>query len=199
MARKPDIMTTEEGKKKAFAIALAIQKNNPEWTASISGVDHDAVYLTHKDGATAFIAPPYSPKQGDKIHGYFRVPKHQDHSTGPLLEVGVSIERPVDQIARNFERRLLPAVLDKWQSHLIGKKKEEDYKAAYRAAVMRMAKAAGVESPEKERSNFSFIRLRESNFKADVHVESANSIKIDIRYVPLDIAEKILTLIKGVL
>lgn len=199
MAHKPEIMTTEEARKKAFAIALAIQKNNPEWSAHREIENQEYIFLTHKTGAKAMIEYPYSPTKGAKFTGGFRTGGGQDYSTGPRLVVGVSIERSPEEAARDFERRLLPAVLEKWKTHLDGKKREEDYKTKLRATVVSVAEAAGSKPPEGERTDFRISRGSDLGLVAVIEVHNPTSIKIDIRYAPLDIAEKILTLIKGAL
>lgn len=199
MALKPEIMTTEEARRKAYDIALCIQANNPDWSAHREIDNREYVFLTHKTGAMAMIDAPYSPKKGAKFTGGLRVGRGQDYSTGPRLEIGVSMERTNEQCARAFEKRLLPAVLEKYKTHLEGKKKDEDYKAAYRATVVRMADAVGVKPSEGERTEFGFARVSDNSFSAAVGVESPNSVNIHLRYVPAAMAEKILTLIKGVL
>lgn len=195
---KTELMTRPEADKKAYAIVRAVQANNPEWIASKGEDGYACVYLTHKAGAVACIQYPRYPKKGDKFEGGVIVRRAQQYATGPRLSVGISMERSTEDAARDIERRLLPGVLEKYKTHLEGKKKAEDYEDGHRAAVVRMAKAAGVEAPEGKATRFSALDEPGGGRLADIEVNGPDSVTIKFSYIGLDLAEKIIALTKGV-
>lgn len=190
---KPEIMTNEEAKKKAMAIGMAIQANNPDWWRVINENDEwPSIRISHKDGAEAMIRWSIYPKEGDKFWGYHVVAPNQDYlATGPALKIGASMERSVEEIARTFASRLLPAVLEKWKSHQEQAQKIKDSEEAQKSILSRIHAALDRE-PDMGRKS---IGLHNDNFYGQISATD-RTVDIEIHGAPVSMALEIAAIIK---
>lgn len=195
----------KEREAKAVAIAKQIAKDNPEWTAvknpDMNWGRHGGL-LIHKDGARAVINSHW---RDHKIIGGYVPTQNPDHAGGERVEVGAGADQSVEAAAKSIARRLLPAVLTKYASHLENKAKADEEDNAYRALLTRFAKVCGT-TIDKE-SIESYVRKKSANLDVikddkirgviDISPRAYN--KITVNWLTPEQAEKVIAAIKGVL
>lgn len=135
---------------------------------------------------------PHWPKDAT---GHENWPRQDDRPSA----VNISSSKPAEQIARDIERRFLPAYLEAWDKQLAQVNERNAYNERKLANIDRIAKETGAvverrqHDKENARLDWHFGNF-DKGYVTNAQV-SADTMQFEVRSVPIDIGIKILNLV----
>jgi len=149
-----------------------------------------------------WVAPIWNKPDRLEIHGCFDngLHQHKPYNSGKC-EIGISATKGPDVIAKDIIRRLLQVYEPLLAETLERKRTDDAAKAKQRESAeeigVMIGKAIDERSTSREEYRFWMSPDPRSGIRADIKIAYNGEVGIELRCLPLDIAKKVIAVVRG--